>query len=293
MRVDVGGVRLFVDVDGAKLVPEGPWMRERPTVILVHSGPGFDHQVFKVHLGPRLTAFAQVVYLDLRGHGRSDPASAEQLRLDVWADDLHGLCEALGIERPVILGHGFGALVATRYISRYPDAASALVAEAPYARVVPARMVEAFDRVGGPEAGEAARRFYDEPTHATLAEYLRTCYPHVVRSASAEELTRSVFTADTFIAWAIAEGLSFDLRDELSRIGVPTLVLAGEDDPYSPISAVREFADSLPEGLARFRSFPGARHGIFRDADPEAFDELRTFLDDVAGDGASGAAEPA
>ena len=291
MRVDVGGVRLFVDVDGAKLVPEGPRMRERPTVLLVHSGPGFDHHVFKVHLGPRLTAFAQVVYFDLRGHGRSDPASAEELRLDVWADDVRALCDALGIERPVVLGHGFGALVATRFLSRHPDAASALVAEAPYARVVPARMVEAFDRVGGPEAGEAARRFYDEPSHATLAEYLRTCYPHVLRSTSAEELTRSVFTADTYVGWTVAEGLTFDLREELARIGVPTLVLAGEDDPYSPITAVREFADSLPADLVRFRSFPGARHGIFRDADPDALDEVRAFLESLQAPGGSGAAE--
>ncbi|MBA2332786.1 MAG: alpha/beta hydrolase, partial [Actinobacteria bacterium] len=39
MKVSVRGIELFFDVDGAKLVPDSPWMRERPTVLLLHTGP--------------------------------------------------------------------------------------------------------------------------------------------------------------------------------------------------------------------------------------------------------------
>ena len=39
MHVRVNGVRLFFDVEGAKLVPDGPAMREKPTLLL-HGGPG-------------------------------------------------------------------------------------------------------------------------------------------------------------------------------------------------------------------------------------------------------------
>jgi hypothetical protein len=41
--VRVGDVRLFFDVDGAALVVDGPSMRERPTLVLLSGGPGFDH----------------------------------------------------------------------------------------------------------------------------------------------------------------------------------------------------------------------------------------------------------
>ncbi|MGS0753421.1 hypothetical protein ACVBEH_00865 [Roseateles sp. GG27B] len=48
MRIDIGGgVRLFVDVEGPGLVPDGPLMREKPTLICMHGGPGFDHSAFK------------------------------------------------------------------------------------------------------------------------------------------------------------------------------------------------------------------------------------------------------
>jgi hypothetical protein len=48
MRIDVNGTRLWFDVDGPALVPEGTEMRLRPTVVLVHGGPGvYDHSYFK------------------------------------------------------------------------------------------------------------------------------------------------------------------------------------------------------------------------------------------------------
>lgn len=47
-------------------------MRQRPTAVLVHGGPGvWDHSYFKPDFAP-LAKHAQVIYLDLRGHGRSD-----------------------------------------------------------------------------------------------------------------------------------------------------------------------------------------------------------------------------
>jgi pimeloyl-ACP methyl ester carboxylesterase len=70
MRVRVGDVRLFFDMEGPSLVVEGPAMRERPTLLLLSGGPGFDHTVFKPAYS-RLAEVAQVIYLDFRGHGRT------------------------------------------------------------------------------------------------------------------------------------------------------------------------------------------------------------------------------
>jgi len=68
---DANGTRLRHDADGPALVPDASQMRPRPTVVLVHGGPGvYDHSYFKPDFA-RLASHAQVVYLDLRGHGRS------------------------------------------------------------------------------------------------------------------------------------------------------------------------------------------------------------------------------
>jgi pimeloyl-ACP methyl ester carboxylesterase len=46
-------------------------MREKPTLLLLHGGPGFDHSIYKPTYSS-LADCAQVIYLDHRGNGRSD-----------------------------------------------------------------------------------------------------------------------------------------------------------------------------------------------------------------------------
>ena len=280
MRIGVGDIRLFFDADGAKLVPDGPWMRERTTVLLLHPGPGFDHGVFKVQLGPWLAAGAQVVYLDQRGGGRSDLGRPEDLRLDRWADDVREFCDALGIERPVVLGLGFGAVVALRYGARHPAHPAGLVLTAPVARIVPERSIAVFERLGGEEARDVAERFYRDMDEQAFGDFLRVCFPLLTGyGETSDVIVRADWRPEVLIGWMRGESRELDLRDELGAIRAPALVLAGEDDAWAPLESVREVADGLHEG-ARFRSFPGARHSVVRDA-PEAGEELRRFLDDV------------
>src|SRR5712692_9877568 len=147
MLVSIGDVRLFVDVDGAKLVPDGTSMRERPTIILLHGGPGADHTMYKEWYAS-LTEIAQVVYYDHRGNGRSEDGPRERWNLDQWADDLQTLCDVLGIERPI----SFGAFVALNYALRHPDHPARLVLSSTTAHVHVERVLAMLERLGGSEA---------------------------------------------------------------------------------------------------------------------------------------------
>ena len=62
--------QLFVDIEGPGLVAAGPVMRDKPTLVLLHGGPGYDHSGFKPAFS-QLADIAQIVYYDHRGHGRS------------------------------------------------------------------------------------------------------------------------------------------------------------------------------------------------------------------------------
>ena len=280
MRIGVGDIRLFFDADGAKLVADGPWMRERQTVLLLHPGPGFDHGLFKIQIGPWLAAGTQVVYLDQRGGGRSDLGTPEDLRLDRWADDVREFCDALGIERPVVLGLGFGALVALRYATRHPEHPGGLVLTAPIARVVPERSIAVYERLGGAGARSVAERFYGEMDEQAFGDFLRVCFPLLSSyDQTSDVIVRADWRPEVLIGWSVGESREFDLRGELGSIRAPTLVLGGEDDAWAPLESVQEVVEHLPPGT-RSRSFPGARHSVFRDAE-EAYDELRLFLDDL------------
>ena len=112
MHVAVNETRLWFDVDGPALVPDSPAMRRRPTVVLLHGGPGsFDHSYFKPDF-ERLSSVAQVVYLDLPGHGRSGWGDPESWSFETAADQVRAFCDAIGIACPVMYGHSLGSFVA-------------------------------------------------------------------------------------------------------------------------------------------------------------------------------------
>ena len=163
MYVLVNGLRLFFDIEGAKLVPDGAAMREKPTLILLHGGPGFDHSIYKPAYSA-LAESAQIIYLDHRGNGRSEDGSRESWNLAQWGDDVRAFCEVLGIVRPIVLGASFGGMVALAYATRHPEHPSKLVLISTEAAgdTYLDRRVALFERFGGPEVGALARRRFQD-----------------------------------------------------------------------------------------------------------------------------------
>lgn len=278
MKARANGIDLFFDVEGAKIVPDGPWMRERPTVLLLPTGPGIDHTLYKEHIGPALAADAQVVYLDLRGTGRSDWSSAEHWTLDTWVDDLVAFCAALEIERTHVLGTAFGGVLGLLLAARAPELVERLVLVSTVARYVHARSVAEFDRIGGPEAGEVAARYFADPTEANFAEFLRVCVPlYNRRPIEPDAVARIELNLALSAHWERTAARDYDVRDAAARIACPTLVLAGDEDPSTTVAGTEELVAALPDGLARYERYPDTGHGVFRDR-PEAVEVVRRFL---------------
>ena len=148
MRISLGDVSLWFDVSGPSVVPQGDTTVERPVLVAVHGGPGLDHLTVKSALGPLAEDF-QVLYFDLRGHGRSDRGSAEFWNMRTWADDLRRLCDALGLRQPVVLGSSFGGDVALTYAGLFPDhPGGVILANTNAGRADQQGVIEAFGRLG-------------------------------------------------------------------------------------------------------------------------------------------------
>jgi proline iminopeptidase len=278
VKIDVGGTRLFFDVDGPKVVASEDGWVERPTVVMLHPGPGADHSLFKDLLGPRLARVAQVVYLDQRGDGRSDRSDPARWNLETWTEDLRGLLDALEIERPVLLGTSVGALVALTFAAQHPERPARLVLASAVARYVHARSIAEFDRLGGAEAGEVAARYFGSPSETTFADYLRTCLPLYTRSGlDPDVIARMEMNPEATIHWDANETAHIDLRGTASAIRCPVFLLAGEDDPSFTLAGAEELADALPQELLTFRRYANAGHGIVRDA-PHALDDIAAFV---------------
>ena len=286
MRVLVNGVRLYFDVEGAALVPDGPAMRQKPTVLLLHGGPGFDHTSYKPAYSA-LTDIAQLVYLDHRGNGRSEDGPQELWTLAQWGDDVKAFCDIVGIVDPIVLGVSFGGFVAMSYATRHPEHPAKLIlisTEAKGQSYLEQR-VALFESLGGPEVGTLARRrFLETGGHkdqASVEAWQRLALPLYTRKGHDPEMMARALRRPAVLQWFTRPGgevTSFDLVPDLHRISCPTLVMGGEDDPMTPIACQVDIAAALRPDLVRFERFADCGHGVVSDQPERAFAVIRDFI---------------
>jgi proline iminopeptidase len=194
---------------------------------------------------------------------------------------VRGFCDALGIERPIVLGNSFGGMVAMAYASRHPDHPGKVVFSSTSARADRARMLERFEKLGGPEAREAARRFWETPGPETLPDYVAKALPLYTRKGTLTDPDanrRTRFALDVMFHFTAGEDRTMNLLSDLARVRCPALVLGGTDDPVCPIEDQEEIAEALPPHLVRFERFEGCGHGVFRDDPERAFALIREFV---------------
>jgi proline iminopeptidase len=114
----IAGVQLHMRVH------EGP--ADAPAIIVLHGGPGGDFR--------SLTALASfsdeftVVFYDQRGAGLSERVPAEMLTLDGYLAELNAIVDAVSPDAPpILIGHSWGAMLATAYLGQNPGGAQAAV----------------------------------------------------------------------------------------------------------------------------------------------------------------------
>ena len=253
-------------------------MRRRPTVVLLHGGPGsFDHSYFKPDFS-RLSEVAQVVYLDLPGHGRSEWGDAATWRFETCADGVRDFCDTVGIAKPIVYGHSLGGFVAMVYAARHRGHPAALVLQSTFARFDLGRIVEEFRRVGGDEVASIAGRVYGGERLSVSSEEWARCWKLFGPWVPLEQERARTIANVALNAHGLELMRSFDVVDELARIDCPTLVCVGELDPITPTAAAREIADAFPAGSVRLEVIEGAGHFAWRDAPDRYWPLLADFV---------------
>ena len=282
MFVTIKGQRIFFDVVGAKLAIDGRHMREKPTLLVLHGGPGFDHTGFRPGLDA-MSDIAQVVFLDHRGNGRSVPSDPTTWTLERWGDDIYEFCQALGIEKPFVLGQSFGGMVAQSYATRHPGHAGAIILSSTAARMDFNTSFAIFEKKGGVQAREIAERFWSVGDDTIFETYMRICMPlynTTVPVDGENARARATMRQEVYRHFSLpgCEIHTMDFRTTLHCIDCPVLVLGGAEDPITPPHLAQEILSALRPGIGTLQIFEDCGHGAFRDKPAQVFDVIRDFL---------------
>ncbi|MFI0219504.1 alpha/beta fold hydrolase [Streptomyces lydicus] len=223
-----------------------------------------------------LSAYRQLILLDLRGTGRSAiPDDTSSYRCDRLVDDVEALRKHLGLPRMDLLGHSAGTNIATQYAAAYPERVSKLALIGPSTRAVGVAIT-------GETRRELAQLRKNEPwfpeafaalqaiTEGTGSDWEAVAPFFWGRwdATAQQHHTASQPRNQEAVALFAAEG-AFNpesTRAALAACEAPVLLLTGEFDVNSPPVSAVKFAEVFPDATLVVQ--PGASHyPWFDDAD--------------------------
>ncbi|MGW0705403.1 bifunctional 3-oxoadipate enol-lactonase/4-carboxymuconolactone decarboxylase PcaDC [Streptomyces sp. NPDC002643] len=219
-------------------------------------------------VAPELSITHRVVRWDLPGHGDSPAdligpgATVAQL-----ADLVLALADSLGIERFAYAGVSLGGAVGLQLAATHPERVASL-----------AVICSSAHFNGAKPWAERAERVRREGL-AGVAETAESRW--FTPGFTVPELVEDHRSADPAAYAACCDALAaFDIRDRLSGITAPTLLVAGREDPATPPAHLRELADAIPG--ASLTEIAGASHLAPAERPEAVLSALRAHLDGYA-----------
>ncbi|QFS90475.1 3-oxoadipate enol-lactonase 2 [Mycobacterium sp. THAF192] len=204
-----------------------------PVVVLSNS-LGSTHRMWDAQLAALNERFTVVRY-DTRGHGAS-PVPAGAYSIDDLTDDLVALLDRLGVQRAHVVGLSLGGMTAMRLAARNPERVHRLALLCTGAQLPPAQAWT--DRAATVRAGGSVA-----VADAVVERWFSPGY------AGDRAGWRAMVAATPTEGYAgCCEAIAkLDLREQLSSITAPTLVIAGADDPATPPAKLAEIADAIKD----------------------------------------------
>jgi non-heme chloroperoxidase len=233
-------------------------------VVLIHGYP-LDADSWERQEPELLRAGYRVIRYDRRGFGRSSKPTIGY-DYDTFAADLNALLEHLDLRDVVLVGFSMGTGEVTRYLGRY---GSARVSKAALLGAIPPFLLKRDDNPEGVDGQvfEDMKAGIVKDRYVHFKHFLDNFYN--VDVLAPERVSDQAWQASFNVAAASGPHATYvcvdswleDFRDDLPRIGVPTLVVHGTEDRILPIAAT---ADRLPGLIADMRlvRVEGGPHNI-------------------------------
>ncbi len=288
MKLAINGTELYFDVVGSGL-DAAAGFRQKPTLIILHGGPGFDHTYLRPWLDP-VSESAQLIYVDQRGCGRSQRHTHEYYQLGIIADDIVLLCKTLDIERPIVLGQSFGGFVALSIAQRHPEFVRGIILFDTSPAWTGGYDLDALEHMVGGERGKelreiAYRESTGQATEAELKRFEQEVMPFYWHQGYKPEYIAELYNnplVNMDIAMYMMGTLSreYDLRPQLSEIKVPALVLQGRYDWVTPMAGAQEMAQQIPN--AQLHVFERSGHMVFMEEPEELVSVIKQWIASIS-----------
>jgi pimeloyl-ACP methyl ester carboxylesterase len=257
----VNGVELWYEITG-----------EGQPVVQIH-GAGFGHFNF-APATPALAEHFRVIDYDMRGYGQSD-RPVQHYDMEVWADDVAGLLDALDVDRAHVHGTSMGGMIAIVFAGKYPERTQSVVVNCAAAKLGQAGRLVFKNWIDIAELdpdGPGSRILAELISWQALSRSFLETPEGVAAIDTIQQILRDSNRIEVFTA-ACQAMCDMDIREWLPRITSPALVLGGDEDIMTPWdqgpngAGQQAIADGIPG--AETHVIRGANHSTLFDSTDE------------------------
>lgn len=224
-----------------------------------------------VFVMPEFAKFYRTLAFDVRGHGESSKPDIPY-SIKMFSDDLYNFCQKLKFSKAHILGLSMGGAIAQQFALLHPEIIRSLILVSTFS-YVDEHLKKAFATlrqtldIGGYPA------FFDEVVKLAFTPRYIQENPESIASLKEKRIK---INSPIAIARATEACLAFNLKEDISRINLPTLILSGREDIFTPLHLAEQIHQSIKG--SEWKILDEVGHNIYIEKPAEMVRAVLEFL---------------
>ncbi len=212
-----------------------------------------------VHLRVFFKSRARLILWDYRGHGMSSPPRHPwNVTVGAHARDLLAVLDASGVETAVLAGHSMGVQVILEFYRRHPERVAGLIPicgtygyplrtfyGTPWSGRVLKPLLKRAERFSGP-LGTVLKPLFLSPLAVPAARLSGAVHWYLCPGDAMKVYFQHLAAMDVATALRLVQAMvDHSAEDVLGSVAVPTLIAAGEQDPFTPVWVAEKMAEAI------------------------------------------------
>jgi len=220
---------------------------------------------------PEFSKHYRTVAMDVRGHGGTSKPD-QPYSIKGFSEDLYEFMQKLGIPKAHLFGLSMGGAIAQQFALDHPEMIRSLILVSTFS-YVDNHARQAFLRLKSNLAQGGYPAFFDEVVKLAFTPKYIAANPGPIAEL---KMKRIAVNSPAAIGRATDACLTFNLKDQISKITLPTLVISGREDVFTPVHLAEQIHRSIR--ASEWKILEGVGHNLHIEAAPGLAQAVLNFL---------------
>lgn len=262
-------------------------------IVILHGGPGFEHTYLLPQMGELAHSYKLIFYDQRTSGGSTASTDSSSITLENFVEDLEGVRKAFNLNKMNLLGHSWGGMLGMFYAIKYPENLNSLMLigsggarsdfwKELFSNIRQKRTPEDSLEIANLKASEDFKNNNIEAVQKYWKLFFRAYFydqslGNSLNMQLSETTIKNMSLIDSRPLGHVL--LDYDIRDELSVISCPTLIIHGDTDTV-PL----EYAKEIHENIANseFVILENCGHFPFIETPNKFFGLISDFMDEIS-----------